>query len=257
MYFVRSNDPHPSVEARTPRSKGLRWVFWGAVFGFAALILGALLMPATRSAPQARNLAICSNKLRRIAVALRDYAQAHGHLPPAHTLAADGTVLHSWRTLILPYLGEKQLFASIDLTRPWNDPVNATARETPVPAFACPTSAKDDTFTHYQVVILPEGLFRPDGAASLQEFAAADPNTVIVVDAPADRAVKWIEPRDVEGEAFLTEHLWSSNHAGERLRAITADSQVRTLFLPLTQAAASDRREVLTPAKDGPRSDGD
>jgi hypothetical protein len=252
-----SEEPHRAEEPQASGRKGCGWVVWGAAFGLAALLLVGLLLPATRSAPQARNRAICSNKLRRLAWALRDYAQAHGHLPPAHTLAADGTVLHSWRTLILPYLDEKQLYASIDLTKPWNDPVNATARETPVSAFACPTSAKDDTFTNYQVVILPEGLFRPDGSVSLEEFAAADATTVLVIDAPADRAVKWMEPRDVEGESFLTESLKSSNHAGELLLTVNADNHVQTLLLSVGEATAADRRAMLTPAKDGPRSLGD
>jgi type II secretory pathway pseudopilin PulG len=252
-----NENPYGASEQDVPERRWSRWIVWVAVFGLAALILVALLLPAVRSAPQARNLSICSDKLQRLRLALRDYAQAHGHLPPAHTLAADGTVLHSWRTLILPYLDEKQLYASIDLTKPWNDPVNAAARETPVPAFACPTSAKDDTFTHYQVVILPEGLFRPDGSASLQEFAAADANTVLVIDAPADRVVKWMEPRDVEGDAFLMESLRSSNHAGERLRTVTADGHVDTLLLSVGEATATDRRAMLTPAKDGPRSHGD
>lgn len=251
-----NEEPHQAEEPQASGRRGCGWVVWVAVFGLAAWILVALLLPATRSAPQARNLAVCSDKLRRLARALRDYAQAHGRLPPAHTLAADGTVLHSWRTLILPYLDEKRLYASIDLTKPWNDPVNATARETPVSAFACPTSAKDDTFTNYQVVILPEGLFRPDGSASLEEFVAADANTVLVIDAPADRAVKWMEPRDVEGDSFLTESLKSSNHAGEWLRAVAADTHVQTLLLSGSGATTADRRAMLTPAKDGPPSHG-
>lgn len=236
----------------TPVRKRSRRIVWVLVLGLAALVVVALLLPAVRTSREAARRVRCSNNLRQIALALRDYAQAHGQLPPARTVAADGTVLHSWRTLILPYLEEKQLFGTIDLSKPWDDPANTAARETVVPSFQCPSSLKDGPLTTYQVVILPEGLFRPDGSASLEEFAAADPNTVLVIDAPSDRAVNWMEPSDLDADAFLAESLHSSDQAGGVLLMSTADGSRLTFIADPENVKDADRHSMLTPAKDGP-----
>ena len=75
------------------------------------------------------------NNLKQIALALLNYEQAHHALPPAYTVDAQGRPLHSWRTLILPYLDQESLYQTIDLSKPWNDPANAKALETSLPFF--------------------------------------------------------------------------------------------------------------------------
>ena len=64
-----------------------------------------------------------------------NYEQAYNALPPAYTVDANGRPLHSWRTLILPYLEQESLYQTIDLSKPWNDPANARAVETAFPSF--------------------------------------------------------------------------------------------------------------------------
>ena len=59
-------------------------------------------------------------------------------LPPAYTVDADGRPLHSWRTLILPYLEQEPLYQTIDLSKPWNDPANAKARRNRSSRFSLP-----------------------------------------------------------------------------------------------------------------------
>lgn len=243
------------VPVDVPVRKRSRRIVWVVVLGLVALVAVALLLPATRTAREAARRVSCSNNLRQITLALGEYAKAHGHLPPARMLAADGTALHSWRTLILPYLEENRLFESIDLSKPWDDPVNAAARETVVSVFQCPSSSKDGPLTTYQAVILPEGLFRPDGTASLQEFAEADPATVIVIDSPSDRAVHWMEPSDVDADAFLVGLRHSSDHSGNVLLMATVDGRVLTFFADDENVMAADSRALLTPAKDGPDFD--
>lgn len=65
-----------------------------------------------------------SNQLRLIGQALRMYAADHGSWPPAAYLNKRGEPTVSWRVLILPYLGEKDLYDRFDLNRPWDDWVN-------------------------------------------------------------------------------------------------------------------------------------
>jgi hypothetical protein len=65
-----------------------------------------------------------SDRLKIIGRALQAYAQDHGSYPPAALLNRKGQPTVSWRVLILPYLGEKDLYERFDLTKPWDDPVN-------------------------------------------------------------------------------------------------------------------------------------
>src|SRR4051794_27348607 len=104
-------------------------------------ILIALLLPAVRSSagPAARR-AQCTNNLKQIAMALHNYEQVYNALPPAYTVDAVGRPLHSWRTLILPYLEQETLYQTIDLSKSWDDPANAGARETLLSTFHCPES---------------------------------------------------------------------------------------------------------------------
>ena len=66
-----------------------------------------------------------TNHLHNIGVALHLHHDAHGQLPPGSSTDRDGRALHSWQTLILPYLGETTLYQSIDLSKTWSDPANA------------------------------------------------------------------------------------------------------------------------------------
>ena len=72
----------------------------------------------------------CANNLKQIALALRNYESVYHALPPAYTVDAEGKPLHSWRTLILPYLEQQALYDKIDLSKPWDDPANKEAYET-------------------------------------------------------------------------------------------------------------------------------
>ena len=60
------------------------------------------------------------NNIRNITLALLNYADTHKAFPPAYTVDANGNRLHSWRTLLLPYLDQQSLYESIDFSKPWN-----------------------------------------------------------------------------------------------------------------------------------------
>src|SRR5258708_3361414 len=98
------NDPEFNDTIPKPGSgRGVKLVELLAVLSIIGLLIG-LLLPAPRSARPAARRAQCNNNLKQIALALQNYEQAHKALPPAYTVDAEGRPLHSWRTLILPYL---------------------------------------------------------------------------------------------------------------------------------------------------------
>ena len=95
------------------------------VLGIIVVLL-VLFLPFTSAVPRpAARRAQCTNNLKQIGLALHEYVQEYDALPPAFTVDAQGRPLHSWRTLILPFLEQEALYKTIDLSKPWNDPANA------------------------------------------------------------------------------------------------------------------------------------
>src|SRR5688572_17568592 len=123
--------PSEPVQPATGR-RGFRLVELLVVIGLIGL-LAALLLPARRSATEAARRMSCANNLRQIGIALHNYQDEFGCLPPAYTVDAAGKPLHSWRTLILPFAEQKALYDKIDLSKPWNDPANRAAYAMNVP----------------------------------------------------------------------------------------------------------------------------
>jgi Protein of unknown function (DUF1559) len=62
--------------------------------------------------------------LQAIGSALAAYEAQHGSFPPSALSNADGKPLLSWRVLLLPYLGQTNLYTRFDLTKAWDDPAN-------------------------------------------------------------------------------------------------------------------------------------
>jgi hypothetical protein len=63
----------------------------------------------------------------RIGVTLRLfglYSVRQDRFPPAVVYGPDGKPWHSWRVLILPYLGQEELYRSYDFNQPWDSPKN-------------------------------------------------------------------------------------------------------------------------------------
>lgn len=158
-----------------------------------------LLLPVRRGREPARRVQ-CKNNLRQIALALRNYESAYNTLPPAHTVDADGKPLHSWRTLILPYLDQQKLYEKIDLSKPWNDPANAEAYNYPVYAFRCPSTIppSEQNSTTYMAVVGPDDCFHLDGPRRLSEITRPHGETLMVIEVAPEMAVHWMSPFDAD-----------------------------------------------------------
>jgi type II secretory pathway pseudopilin PulG len=145
----------PSPE-NNPASLKTQWKF-GLFHLLSIVVIGglgiALLIPApTRSRVAARRTQ-CKNNLKQIGLALHNYHEHYGTFPPAYTVDSKGTRLHSWRTLILPYVDQTELFNKIDLSKAWDDPVNAEAAKTELYAYHCPSAPGANNHTSYVVVV--------------------------------------------------------------------------------------------------------
>ncbi len=211
-----TNDPEFN-DANLKPSSGRRFtlVKFLGILGIIALVI-AFLLPLTRSGvrPAARR-AQCTNNLKQIALALQNYEQAYKALPPAYTVDAKGRPLHSWRTLILPYLEQEALYKTIDLSKPWNDPANAKALETYVPVFHCPAAAGPQNTTTYLAIAGPDGCLILEESRRLAEITDAHEWTLMVIEADDENAVPWMAPVDArESLAMNLGPTTKLHHAG-------------------------------------------
>lgn len=174
-----------------------------ALLGMSIVI--ALLLPGIRTARPAAFQAQCMHHLRSITIAVHNYHNTYGTLPPAYTVDSAGKPLHSWRVLILPFLGEKSLYEQIDLTKPWDDPVNERARQTFLPVYRCPNQRDSETKTPYLAIVGEEYAFSPTRPRDLLEISDGDglTQTVLLIEAPSNKTVEWMSPHDGGAEAFL------------------------------------------------------
>ena len=145
----------------------------------------------------------CGNNLKQIGIALHLYEQEYGCFPPAYTVDADGKPLHSWRTLILPFLEQKRLYDTIDLAKPWDDPANQLAYEASLPFSQCPSSVIAKGHTTYLAVVARGGCFQPNKPRLLAEITDDHSQTLMVIEVPPSRAVHWTSPTDAAEELVL------------------------------------------------------
>ena len=172
------------------------------VFAIVAMVV-ALLLPFCRSAREPARRNSCMNNLKNISLALLRYEEEHGSLPPAYTVDEQGKRLHSWRTLLLPYLEQSKLFESIDLTKPWDDPANEKARNTVVESYQCPSSPELLGLTNYLGVIGVDCAFAGSVPRELSAVKDGPEMTVAVIDVGTDRAVPWMSPQDINEDGVL------------------------------------------------------
>lgn len=223
---------------RAPRSLVPRWsrrrrqaftLIEALVVLCVIAVLIALLIPATRSARPAARRAECRNNLKQIGLALHNYHDTYGSFPPAYTVDVEGNRLHSWRTLILPYIDQAPLYKTIDLSKPWDDPVNAKARETRVYGYACPSANGKPSQTNYLAVATPDSVFPGAEARKLEEITDGTSQTMLVIEVPGEQAIEWMSPYDVDEDIFAKFTMNSDkSHIGVR-HVLLADGSSRSV----------------------------
>jgi prepilin-type processing-associated H-X9-DG protein len=224
-----------------------------AVLGIIVLAI-ALLLPATRSARPAAWRAQCVNNLKQIALALHKYEQVHKALPPAYTVDAGGRRLHSWRTLILPYLEHEALYRTIDLSKPWNDPANARALETSLPVFRCPEAAGLRDTTTYLAIAQPGGCLIPGEPRRLAEITDGPAATLMVIEAGEENAVPWMAPADADESLVMSLGPTTRLHHAGGMNACFVDGNVT--FLKAGTPAVVRRALMTISGEDNPVANG-
>jgi prepilin-type N-terminal cleavage/methylation domain-containing protein/prepilin-type processing-associated H-X9-DG protein len=116
-------------------------------------VLVALLLPAVQAARDAARRAQCSNNLRQIGLALHNYVDRHGGLPPGYVSLWDANFLaevgpgFGWASMILPDVEQQTVANALNFNLPIQAPGNLTARLTPLSVYLCPADNMPRTWT--------------------------------------------------------------------------------------------------------------
>jgi hypothetical protein len=202
--FADPESVDPSTPITPPKKSASGFVLklaLGLTLGIPFLMY--LLLPSSTSRP-ASPILQCKNNLKNIAVALHSYHGDYGTFPPAYTVDAAGRPLHSWRTLILPFLDERALYASIDLSKPWNHPANKAALKTTIWCYQCPSSDIPDNHTTYQGVLGEHSVFCDGQPRQISEIKDGTLNTLMIVETPEKSSIPWMQPLDADTQLILS-----------------------------------------------------
>lgn len=235
-----------SLQLTTPKptnQRGFSLIELLVVIAIIGVVVGFLLPFYPRAAREAARRMQCSNNFKQLALAMRNYHDAYKCLPPAYTVDAEGKRLHSWRTLLVPFLESNPLYSKIDLTKPWNDPVNlAVAAERPPNVFLCP-SATERNKTHYLVVVDPESCFPGAKSIALNDITDGTSNTLLIIEAPTGSGVDWMSPYDADWSVLSSISEKNKGSHDGVFNAAMADGSVRAIA---NNSSIDVRRSLMT-----------
>lgn len=219
--MARDSGTDQDFDAVNPGEPTSRWGAHALLAVIVMLVVG-LILPVFygRSGTDSRGMQ-CRNYLRNITLGLVGYKNAHGDWPPARTFDAQGRPLHSWRTLILPFIDQKALYETIDLSKPWDDPANAEAARASLPIYHCPDSLHEPGKTTYLAAL------RKDGSWILDPSGRP---TILIVDVETEQAVPWMSTSDAdENTVALTFGPDASPNHGGSVHVGLSDGSARSI----------------------------
>lgn len=115
------------------------------VMAIIAVLVG-ILVPAVQKVREAANRTACINNVKQIGLAIMNFESGQRKLPssgegldPANK-SGKSYDLHSPLTYLLPFIEQNQVYKAMDLTKPYNHPVNQAATQTNIPTYLCPSA---------------------------------------------------------------------------------------------------------------------
>jgi hypothetical protein len=111
------------------------------------------------------------NNLKVLGLAMWSYYEGPGKLPPAAVRDKDNKPLLSWRVLLLPHLGERDLFKQFKLDEAWDSAHNKNLLER-MPKVYAPVGVKtkEPHTTYYQGFTGPGTAFDGPRGLRIQDF---------------------------------------------------------------------------------------
>jgi prepilin-type N-terminal cleavage/methylation domain-containing protein len=194
-------------------------------------ILVSLILPAVQRARESARQTGCRNNLKQIGLALHNYHSSHRLFPPSSTsdveqggwiVVPTSRHIHSWSSLILPYVDQVPLHDQIDFNISSMAPANLLVGEMLPPVYRCPTysGAKfslDENYTRLSLrcaitnyaamgstdvghiygvnshLLTPNGAMFPLSSTTLDAMTDGTGQTVLVCETREEEMMVWMD----------------------------------------------------------------
>lgn len=217
------------------RRRGFTLIELLVVIAIIAVLI-ALLLPAVQQAREAARRTQCKNNLKQLGLALHNYEGSFTKFPPSSTSGLNGgawaynpaqpldpaTHLHSFASLILPYIDGANVYNTINYNVSAMDPANRQIASTQLPFYLCPSYtgslvANDPMYVsqigfdkyavrNYAAMggrtafslsgapgTAPEGIMYPRSRTGFKDIVDGSSNTILLVETREEKVAAWID----------------------------------------------------------------
>lgn len=173
-------------------------MYWVRFTLTGVLVIGVTcwLYVLARSAREAAiaTQAVCPFKC--LGLALHNYHDTYGSLPPAYLADEQGRPIHSWRALILPFVEQRHLYDQYRFDEPWDGPNNSQLLDRMPRTFHVPSEPASNSRTNIVAIVGEPTAFPGAGVTRFRDFRNGLDNTILLAEI-ADSDILWLEPRDL------------------------------------------------------------
>lgn len=177
------------------------WAVRGVALLVLTITLGSIVVflfaPVVSDLKLRRDSIACMNNASQIVAALSAYASDYGTYPPPVIYDSAGKPMHSWRVLVLPYLGEDALHAQYDFDEPWDSQQNAALLAScPEVYISPPNRARSVSESSYMLITGQGTAFPASGPVRPSQIIDGLANTLLVVEVQ-NTIYEWTRPMDI------------------------------------------------------------
>lgn len=159
---------------------------------FGIVLTKAYLEQQATDIKNQRNEALRTNSLRQIGQAFHNFHDAYNRFPGPNPNNENESKL-SWRVHLLPFLEQVELYQQFHLDEPWDSEHNKTLIEK-MPEIFKTEEVTEAGKTNLHVLTGENMLFGQEDAVNFYSVLDGTSNTILVVQAGADKAVEWTKP---------------------------------------------------------------
>lgn len=131
-------------KSQRPKPRGFTLVELLVVIAIIGVLVG-LLLPAVQAAREAARRMSCQNNMKQIGLAMHNYADSHGGLPPQRFWNTNGGpwyqgTVHGWGVSILPQLEQTSLNDTYEMDYGFFEEINQPVVTKSLAVFRCPSA---------------------------------------------------------------------------------------------------------------------
>jgi prepilin-type processing-associated H-X9-DG protein len=181
-------------------SRNPSFLVWGIACGGLSFCLWCWL-PVRFHSTSVSSFYFCQSNVGQLGKAVLLHSITRHRLPARNRHLADGTPALSWRVSILPYLGDRPLYESMQHDERWDSPHNSQFINNCPELLRCPNNRNARSETNYFAVGGPDTCWPDKGAIALDEIDDGASNTVMLAEAHGQN-VTWSEPKDLDAASM-------------------------------------------------------